>query len=92
MVVSPARRRVRRVLTIDVVEQCAELLLVHVANLSPHADAVVPRGMQDHLARSIPDSALLVYHGVGHTPRWEDPTRFSSDLAAFARQVGPTQP
>ena len=56
------------------------------------ADAVVPRGMQDHLARSIPDSELLVYHGVGHTPRWEDPTRFSSDLAAFARQVGPTQP
>jgi pimeloyl-ACP methyl ester carboxylesterase len=56
------------------------------------ADAVVPRGMQDRLASSIPDSELLVYHGVGHTPRWENPGRFSSDLATFARQVAPTQP
>ena len=52
------------------------------------ADAVVPRGMQDHLANSIPDSVLLVYHGVGHTPRWESSSRFSSDLATFARRVG----
>jgi non-heme chloroperoxidase len=56
------------------------------------ADAVVPRGMQDHLARSIPDSVLLVYEGVGHTPRWENPMRFSTDLATFARQVAPTLP
>jgi hypothetical protein len=44
--------------------------------------------MQDHLARSMPDADLLVYTGVGHTPRWEDPVRFSSDLVTFARQVG----
>jgi pimeloyl-ACP methyl ester carboxylesterase len=52
------------------------------------ADDVVPRGMQGHLASSIADSVLLVYHGVGHTPRWENPSRFSSDLATFARRVG----
>jgi pimeloyl-ACP methyl ester carboxylesterase len=51
------------------------------------ADAVVPREMQDHLARSIPDADLLVYPGVGHTPRWEDPLRFGSDLTSFTRQV-----
>jgi non-heme chloroperoxidase len=54
-------------------------------------DAVVPREMQDHLARSIPGADLLVYHGVGHTPRWEDPMRFSSDLVTFTRQVARMQ-
>jgi hypothetical protein len=43
--------------------------------------------MQEHLARAIPDAELLVHHGVGHTPRWDDPVRFSSDLATFARRV-----
>jgi non-heme chloroperoxidase len=52
------------------------------------ADALVPREMQDHLVRSIPDADLLVYPGVGHTPRWEDPERFSSDLVAFAHRAG----
>jgi len=55
------------------------------------ADAVVSRSMQDHLARSIPHADLLVYHGVGHTPRWEEPMRFSRDLAAFAGQVARPQ-
>jgi non-heme chloroperoxidase len=51
------------------------------------ADTLVPRTMQDHLARSIPDADLAVYPGNGHTPRWEDPLRFSSDLASFVRRV-----
>jgi len=55
------------------------------------ADTLVSRGMQDHLARSIPDANLLVYPGVGHTPRWDDPVRFSRDLETFARQVGRTR-
>ena len=25
----------------------------------------------------------MVYSGVGHTPRWDDPARFSRDVAAF---------
>jgi non-heme chloroperoxidase len=54
-------------------------------------DAIVSRAMQDHLARSIPNAALIVYHGVGHTPRWEEPLRFSRDLAAFARQQARTR-
>src|SRR5437899_2257827 len=37
------------------------------------ADAIVPRAMQDQLACSIPHADLLVYPGVGHTPRWDDP-------------------
>ena len=53
------------------------------------ADAMVSRAMQDQLAGSIPDADILVYPGVGHTPRWDDPARFSNDLMTFARGVGP---
>lgn len=49
-------------------------------------DALISRDMQDRLARSIPDADLLVYHGVGHTPRWDDPTRFTGDLVGFVRR------
>jgi non-heme chloroperoxidase len=45
--------------------------------------------MQDRLVGSIPDAHLLVYPGAGHTPRWDDPARFSSDLLTFGRTVLP---
>jgi non-heme chloroperoxidase len=51
------------------------------------ADSLVSREMQDHLARSMPGAELLVYKGLGHTPRWEDPGRFSSDLRTFVGRV-----
>lgn len=47
------------------------------------ADGVVGRDMQDLLEERITDATLLVYPGVGHTPRWEVPQRFADDLAAF---------
>ncbi len=53
------------------------------------ADALVLRKAQDGLVGSIPDADLVIYAGVGHTPRWEDPGRFSSDLVTFARAVWP---
>jgi len=53
------------------------------------ADTLVSLAMQDQLAGSIPDADVLVYPGVGHTPRWDDPARFSNDLMTFARGVGP---
>jgi non-heme chloroperoxidase len=51
------------------------------------ADGLVPRDVQEQLARSIPDANLRVYQGLGHTPRWEDPVRFGTDLSAFVRRV-----
>ena len=51
------------------------------------ADALVARDMQDQLARLITACELLVYPGVGHTPRWEDPSRFASDVVAFAERL-----
>jgi pimeloyl-ACP methyl ester carboxylesterase len=47
------------------------------------ADGLVDRDMQTRLVKSIRRAELRVYHGVGHTPRWEDPARFASDVATF---------
>ena len=46
-------------------------------------DSIVRRDMQALLTERIPDATLVVYAGIGHTPRWEDPPRFASDVAAF---------
>ena len=51
------------------------------------ADSLVGREMQDVLAARIRGAELLVYPGVGHTPRWEDPRRFAGDLAAFVERT-----
>lgn len=50
------------------------------------ADALVSRDRQDQLAERIPGAELRVYPGVGHTPRWEDPSRFASDVSAFVKR------
>lgn len=65
----------------------AELPLIEARTLLVwgDADTLVSREMQHQLARSIPDASLRVYSGVGHTPRWEDPARFSTELFAFAQ-------
>jgi pimeloyl-ACP methyl ester carboxylesterase len=52
-------------------------------------DGVVSGEMQEQLQAAIPDAELVVYPGVGHTPRWEDPARFASDVAAFIRRTLP---
>jgi non-heme chloroperoxidase len=49
-------------------------------------DGLVSRAMQDQLVRHIPTVRLFVYPGVGHTPRWDDPSRYSSDVAAFVTE------
>jgi pimeloyl-ACP methyl ester carboxylesterase len=53
------------------------------------ADRLVDREMQQTLAECLPRVELVVYHGIGHTPRWEDPARFARDVASFTRQVQP---
>jgi non-heme chloroperoxidase len=55
------------------------------------ADDLVGRAMQDQLARDLPRAELVVYPGLGHTPRWEDPTAVAADVAAFVERcaMGP---
>lgn len=50
------------------------------------ADRLVGREMQEELEERISRASLVVYHGVGHTPRWEDPARFAADAAAFVER------
>lgn len=47
------------------------------------ADGLVNRAMQEQLVARLPGAELVVYPGVGHTPRWEDPARFVEDVTAF---------
>ncbi|MCA1674214.1 MAG: alpha/beta hydrolase [Actinobacteria bacterium] len=51
------------------------------------ADVLVRREMQEELIRQIPSARLEVYSAAGHTPRWEDPSRFASDVAKFVDQL-----
>ena len=62
---------------------CAPSLLIW-----GNADGLATREMQAELVRLVPGVRLLEYEGIGHTPRWEDPARFASDLAAFAVLTG----
>lgn len=67
-----------------------ELPLIEVPTLLVwgDGDALVSRDMQDDLVRSLSEADLLVYPGVGHTPRWEDPTRFAGGIVSFVRRAG----
>lgn len=44
--------------------------------------------LQEQLAELITGGELLVYSGVGHTPRWEDPSRFAGDVAGLVERAG----
>ena len=51
-------------------------------------DAIIDRAATETLVRSIRNSKLVVYEGIGHTPHWEDPRRFAQDVAAFVEARG----
>jgi non-heme chloroperoxidase len=42
---------------------------------------------QETLVAELAQAELLVYEGTGHTPHWEEPERFASDIAAFAERL-----
>ncbi len=47
---------------------------------------VATRSAQEQLLDAIPNAQLLIYAGAGHSPHWECPERFASDLATFVRR------
>ena len=53
------------------------------------ADGIIGRGMQEELLRLLSAATLAVYPGIGHTPRWEDPSRFANDVVEFAERLRP---
>ena len=48
-------------------------------------DALWSSADQAALAGAIRGSRLVTYAGVGHSPQWEEPERFTDDLVAFFR-------
>ena len=66
-------------------DDSAELDAVDVATLViwGDKDTIIDRASTEALARSIRNSKLVVYEGIGHSPHWEDPARFAQDVAAF---------
>jgi non-heme chloroperoxidase len=50
-------------------------------------DTLLNRSDQEALAAAIPGTRLLVYAGAGHSPHWEEPDRFASDLTSFIEEA-----
>lgn len=51
-------------------------------------DTILTRHDQETLAAALSNSRLVVYPGAGHSPHWEEPKRFASDLVAFVEELG----
>jgi non-heme chloroperoxidase len=73
-------------LEIDYSEELAEIQ-APVLLIWGDRDAFAGRAEQDWLVDRIPDARLAVYEGTGHAVHWEEPERFTRDLAAFARLI-----
>lgn len=50
-------------------------------------DAFCFRKGQDVMAKNIKQAKLVIYEGVGHSPHWEEPQRFTSDLVQFVHSL-----
>jgi non-heme chloroperoxidase len=50
-------------------------------------DAILSRGDQETLANALRNSRLVVYPGAGHSPHWEEPEHFASDLVDFIKEL-----
>ncbi|MDF2731294.1 MAG: alpha/beta hydrolase fold protein [Acidimicrobiia bacterium] len=55
-------------------------------------DRLVGRQMQEDLEARIAHAKLVVYPGAGHTPRWDDPSRFATDTASLVKRVASLKP
>jgi pimeloyl-ACP methyl ester carboxylesterase len=48
-------------------------------------DRIILPAAGRYTAAQVPGARLSLYDGVGHSPFFEDPTRFNRELAAFVR-------
>ena len=54
-------------------------------------DAVIPPANSEHLAGLAQHARVSRYPKTGHAPFWECPERFNAELAAFVREIWPSQ-
>jgi pimeloyl-ACP methyl ester carboxylesterase len=52
-------------------------------------DRIVHPAIAAYTAARVPGARLSLYDGVGHSPFFEDPTRFNRELAAFVKAANP---
>ena len=64
-----------------------ERLSVPVLVVWGDADDLVTSDKLDALLNAIPHAQLVTYPGIGHSPHWEDPSRFAADLVRFLEQL-----
>jgi non-heme chloroperoxidase len=50
-------------------------------------DAILSREDQERLSKALRNSRLVVYPGAGHSPHWEEPDRFASDVEDFIKEL-----
>ena len=49
-------------------------------------ERLIPAPLGEDAAATFPNGRALPYPNCGHSPFWEEPDRFNSDLAAFVRE------
>ncbi|HEX7997557.1 MAG TPA: alpha/beta fold hydrolase [Pyrinomonadaceae bacterium] len=54
-------------------------------------ETIFPRTEQDALTTTLPNARLKVYADTGHSPHWERPEQFVSDVKDFINGVKPQQ-
>jgi len=52
-------------------------------------DAYIGRHDQQVLLQALPNARLVVHHGRGHCPHWEDPPAVAAEITAFGEAIGP---
>ncbi len=89
MLVPPEARAVIRALPPEIAETEAGLRRMRVPVLIMHGrrDAVVLPASAEHTASLIGHAQLFWYEACGHSPFFEDASRFNQELAAFTESV-----
>ena len=64
-------------------------LKVPVRVIHGELDAINLLAMSQHTVAHVPQARLSVYEGVAHTPFWEAPARFNTELAQFVSESRP---
>ena len=77
------------ILSFDVTEELHRIRASTLIVWGEH-DGILLRADQDALLHGIPNSRLLTYPNMAHSPNWEDPARFTDALNEFLDEGSPT--
>jgi len=90
MKVSPSVRRTILARRNEAPEVLAGLACPVLATHGLRDDIILP-AMSRYIAATVKGARLSLYEGIGHSPFWEDPSRFNAELAAFVGAEDPSR-